>query len=58
MKYRNNKSGMSYVLVGYATDTSEHGQGRDVAVYHRAGYPGILFVREKDEFHRKFTEMS
>ena len=54
MRYRHLKTGNLYQLVSEARDCTNARDGDRVAIYHRDGDVGQLFVRELAEFHQKF----
>ncbi len=55
--YRHNKTGNIYQVTNdNAINATNERDGEEVVVYKNPG--GMVFVRNKDEFLKKFTEIS
>lgn len=53
--WRNNKTGRYYEVLGTATDCTNERNGTRTVIYYDRELRKELFVREQDEFERKFT---
>lgn len=56
-KFRNKKTGNIYQLISYALDCTNERDGTPVVLYCPEKQPETLYVREKEEFFRKFDAM-
>lgn len=54
--YRHNKTGHIYEYMREAIDATNGHDDKKMVVYHNQ--EGLTFVRERDEFHAKFTALS
>ena len=52
--YINKKNGKPYIVTAEGIDCTNARDGTPVIIYHPQDNPGLLCVREKDEFMRKF----
>ena len=53
--YRHNQSGNIYVLLAVARNCTNNRADEKSAVYHLKNKPNELYIREINEFNRKFT---
>ena len=51
----NNKNKQKYVMIGAAIDCTNDRDGTRVVIYKKIDSP-LTFVRESDEFFKKFTK--
>lgn len=55
MKYRHNKTGKTYSFFAKAIDATNVRSGNEIVIYRNE--EGKFFVRDKEEFYQKFSEM-
>jgi hypothetical protein len=55
MRFKNNKTGDIYIQLAYATDCTNSRDGTSVVVYCPDDNEHTIYVREYDEFEKKFT---
>lgn len=53
--YTHNKTGNRYRVLAYATDCTDERDGNGMVVYCKDDNEHDIFVRDCDEFERKFT---
>jgi hypothetical protein len=58
VKFKNNKTGNIYRLLGYALDCTNSRDGTPCVVYYPDECDNTLYVREQTEFFNKFTEVT
>ena len=56
-KFKHLKTGDTYYLIRDDVKNCTNANGKQIMVlYKREGYPDLLFVREKEEFYKKFEK--
>lgn len=54
MKYTHKKSGDEYIFLAHGIDTTNSRDGEQVAIYFKEDNEHLIFVRNLEEFERKF----
>ena len=57
IKYRHIKSGKIYFVIGFALNSTNKDDGQKMVIYRPENNPDTIFVREMNEFGKKFESM-